>query len=276
MKELFDHVSTLCSSLTTKKYSTSFALGIRFLAPEIRPAIYGIYGFVRLADEIVDSFHAYDKAALLARFRRDTFEAIEEKISLNPLLNSFQHVVHQYQIDHHLINAFLDSMEMDLNERVYTRERYDQYIYGSAESVGLMCLHVFCCGDRDTFERLKYPAMKLGSAFQKVNFLRDLRADSETLGRMYFPGVNFSALTDHDKSAIEQEIQSDFEEALEGIRQLPAKARKGVYLAYIYYKVLLNKIRRTPAKEIKMSRIRVPDHEKLRLMFQCLIIQRVA
>ena len=274
MKELFDRLSGQCSMITTQRYSTSFSLGIKFLSPRIRPAIYGIYGFVRLADEIVDSFHDFNKVNLLNQLRKETFQAIEEGISLNPLLNSFQHVVNRYQIDHMLINAFLDSMEMDLEKKVFNKYLYEQYIFGSAEVVGLMCLQVFCNGDTDHYNKLKYSAMKLGSAFQKVNFLRDLRADAEELGRMYFPEVNFSHFTDDAKESIEAEIETEFREALEGIKRLPMSSRKGVYLAYIYYKVLFNKIRNTPAQQIKNTRIRVPDHQKVGLMFQCLIMPR--
>lgn len=274
MKELFDRLSGQCSMITTQRYSTSFSLGIKFLSPQIRPAIYGIYGFVRLADEIVDSFHEFNKVNLLNQLRKETFQAIEEGISLNPLLNSFQHVVNRYEIDHMLINAFLDSMEMDLEKKVFNKYLYEQYIFGSAEVVGLMCLQVFCNGDTDQYNNLKYSAMKLGSAFQKVNFLRDIKADAEELGRMYFPEVNFNHFTEDAKGSIEAEIETEFSEALEGIKRLPMSSRKGVYLAYIYYKVLFNKIRNTPAQQIKNTRIRVPDHQKVGLMFQCLIMPR--
>jgi 15-cis-phytoene synthase len=274
MKELFDRVSHRCSIATTEQYSTSFSLGIKFLSRDIRPAIYGIYGFVRLADEIVDSFHDYNKSKLLGEFRSDTFNAIKSKISLNPILNSFQHVVNQHDISHDLITAFLDSMEMDLENKVYNKMLYDKYVFGSAEVVGLMCLKVFCKDDGEKYDVLKHSAMKLGSAFQKVNFLRDLKSDTENLGRIYFPHINFNHFTEKEKVTIEQEIKTEFEEALTGIKRLPFSSRNGVYLAYVYYKALFNKIRKTPAKRIKETRIRIPDHQKLRLMFQCLIIQR--
>lgn len=274
MKDLFDRVSAQCSRITTEQYSTSFSLGIKFLAPEIRPAIYAIYGFVRLADEIVDSFHDYNKTELLKQLTSETFQAIENKISINPILNSFQHVVNQYEIDHDLIRAFLESMEMDLEKKIYNRFLYEKYIFGSAEVVGLMCLKVFCQGDDRSFEQLRYPAMKLGSVFQKVNFLRDIRSDSEELGRMYFPDVNFDHFTEPAKVAIESEIESEFDEALKGIRKLPLCARDGVYLAYSYYRVLFNKIRKTPAQKIRFTRIRVPDHHKLSIMCQCMFARR--
>lgn len=275
MKELFDRVSEQCSMITTERYSTSFSFGIKFLAPAIRPAIYGIYGFVRLADEIVDSFHAYNKNGLLDQLRRETFAAIKDGISINPILNSFQHVVNSYGIEPALIEAFLDSMEMDLEKKIFNKSLYDQYIFGSAEVVGLMCLQVFCHDKAADFETLKHPAMKLGSAFQKVNFLRDIKADSEELGRMYFPEVNFDHFTEDAKAQIEKDIEAEFEQALAGIKRLPMSSRKGVYLAYIYYKKLFNKIRRVPAIKIKNSRIRVADHQKVGLMFQCLIMQRL-
>lgn len=274
MKELFDRLSEQCSRMTTRRYSTSFSMGIRFLSPQIRPAIYGIYGFVRLADEIVDSFHHFNKAALLAELRRETFQAIGQGISINPLLNSFQQVVNRYRIDPDLINAFLDSMEMDLEKQQFNKYLYDRYIFGSAEVVGLMCLQVFCKGDQAQYADLRNAAMKLGSAFQKVNFLRDIRADAEELGRMYFPGVNFNHFTEDAKGNIESEIETEFDQALEGIQRLPLNSRKGVYLAYIYYRVLFNKIRRTPAQHIKTVRIRVPDHRKVSLMVQCLVMPR--
>jgi 15-cis-phytoene synthase len=274
MKELYDRLSEQCSVITTQRYSTSFSLGIKFLSPAIRPAIYGIYGFVRLADEIVDSFHAYNKVGLLDQLRAETFAAIKDGISINPILNSFQHVVNRYGIEPMLIQAFLDSMEMDLEKKIYNKALYDQYVFGSAEVVGLMCLQVFCHEKADDFETLKYSAMKLGSAFQKVNFLRDIKADSEELGRMYFPEVNFNHFTEDAKAEIEKDIEAEFKQALTGIKRLPLSSRKGVYLAYIYYKVLFNKIRRVPARQIRDTRIRVPDHQKVGLMFQCLIMQR--
>lgn len=266
MKALFDQVSAKCSQITTQTYSTSFSLGIKFLSAKIRPAIYGIYGFVRLADEIVDSFNDYDRKVLFSQFRSETHAALENKISLNPIINSFQQVVHQYQIDQILIDAFLDSMEMDLEKQVYTKQLYEKYIFGSAEVVGLMCLKVFCNGEKKLYEDLRYAAMKLGSAFQKVNFLRDIRADHLELGRMYFPNMNFDNFTDSDKLTIENEINIEFEEALHGIAKLPNSAKRGVYLAYIYYRTLFRKIQNIPAKHIMDKRVRVPDVEKAMLM----------
>ena len=268
MKSLFDEVSASCSKITTKKYSTSFSLGILFLDKKLRSPIYSIYGFVRFADEIVDSFHGYDKKSLLQHFREDTYAAIENKISLNPILNSFQHVVHQYGIKMQWINSFLDSMEMDLHKQNYNNENYNKYILGSAEVVGLMCLHVFTEGDEKVFEELKPYAMKLGAAFQKVNFLRDIKADNEDLGRTYFPDVDLKNFKTHDKLKIEKEIENDFAEALTGIKMLPISSRKGVYLAYYYYTVLFKKIKRMPAQRIMNERVRIPNFQKLILMFK--------
>jgi phytoene/squalene synthetase len=270
MKALFDRVSAHCSKITTLQYSTSFSLGIRLLAPKFHPHIYAIYGFVRFADEIVDSFHDYNKAGLLEQFRKETYEAIESGISMNPILNSFQHTVHQYHIERALIDTFLDSMEMDLKQCAYTRELYEQYILGSAEVVGLMCLRVFCEGDDALYELLTKPAMKLGAAFQKINFLRDIQADREELGRSYFPGVNLNNFTQADKQSIEQELAKDFSLALAGIRQLPSSARRGVYLAYTYYRVLFRKIQSLPPQRILCERIRVANSQKLGLMFESL------
>jgi len=271
MKEKFDRLSDNCCRITTRLYSTSFSLGIRFLNKELRQPIYSIYGFVRLADEIVDSFHGYDKSCLLDKFRRDCFEAIESGISLNPMLNSFQKVVNDFDIDHSLIDLFLKSMEMDLGERVYTPETYDKYILGSAQTVGLMCLHVFTRGDKEAFESLKDAAMKLGSAFQKVNFLRDIRLDYHELNRTYFPGITLSAFKDSDKRMIEENIMLDFDQALDGIRRLPSSSRKGVYLAYIYYKKLFNRITRNSAREVMSERIRISNSYKCWLMVDSLI-----
>lgn len=268
MKEIFDSVSAMCSKITTTSYSTSFSLGIKFLDKKFHPPIYGIYGFVRFADEIVDTFHGYDKKTLLARFRQDTWDAVDSKISLNPILNSFQHVVHKYGIGRELIETFLDSMEMDLGKNMYDRKLYEQYILGSAEVVGLMCLKVFCEGNTAMFESLKIPAMKLGSAFQKVNFLRDIKADSEGLGRVYFPGIDLTNFTAGDKAKIEKEIEDDFTESLNGIRELPRSSRRGVYLAYYYYTMLFSKIKQVPPCRILKERVRIPDHEKFYLMFK--------
>lgn len=271
MKQLFDEVSARCSRTVTQRYSTSFSLGIRFLSPELRPAIYGIYGFVRLADEIVDSFHGYDKAGLLEKFREDTISAIENKISLNPILNSFQKVVHDYNIEWHLIEAFLESMRTDLRKQEHDRASYENYIYGSAEVVGLMCLRVFVNGHQELYEQLKPYAMSLGSAFQKVNFLRDAKDDYDQLGRVYFPGVDVYALNHDSKRDIEMDIERDFAHALAGIRLLPRPSRKGVYLAYYYYRNLFAKIKSTPPHNILNTRIRIPNAQKIGLMFGCVI-----
>jgi len=272
MKALFDDVSAKCSQITTQKYSTSFSLGIKFLSPTIRPAIFAIYGFVRLADEVVDSFNDYDRKGLLLQLKAETFAAIANKISLNPIINSFQQAVHQYQIDLELIEAFLDSMEMDLEKQVYTRQLYEKYIFGSAEVVGLMCLKVFCNGDEQEYNALRHSAMKLGSAFQKVNFLRDIKADHLDLGRMYFPNMNFDNFTEEDKAIIEKEIKTEFDEALNGIVKLPRCAKKGVYLAYIYYKSLFKKIQEVPAQQIMEKRVRVPDFQKALLMLNTFFV----
>ncbi|WAC40514.1 phytoene/squalene synthase family protein [Pedobacter sp. SL55] len=272
MKALFDQVSAICSQVTTQKYSTSFSLGIKFLAPSIRPSIYAIYGFVRLADEVVDSFHDFDQKGLLDQLRLETTAALANKISLNPILNSFQEVVHRYQIDVELIDAFLDSMEMDLKKQVYTAQLYNKYIFGSAEVVGLMCLKVFCNGDEQEYNKLRPAAMKLGSAFQKVNFLRDIKADHYELGRMYFPNMNFECFTEEDKAIIEREINAEFDEALNGILKLPRCAKKGVYLAYIYYKSLFRKIQEIPAQQIMEKRVRVPDFQKALLMLNTFFV----
>ena len=247
-------------------------MGIKFLSATIRPSIFAIYGFVRLADEIVDSFHEFDRKGLLTQLRAETFAALENKISLNPIVNSFQQVVNQYQIDVELIEAFLDSMEMDLDKQVYTKQLYEKYIFGSAEVVGLMCLKVFCNGDQAQYIQLRHSAMKLGSAFQKVNFLRDIKADHYELGRMYFPNMDFNCFTEEDKAIIEQEINAEFDEALNGILKLPRCAKKGVYLAYIYYKSLFRKIQEIPAKHIMEKRVRVPDFQKALLMLNTFFV----
>lgn len=271
MKEIFDNLSAQCSKMITKRYSTSFSLGIYFLNEKLRNPIYSIYGFVRLADEIVDSFHDYDKVGLLSKFKRDCFEAIEEGISLNPVLNSFQQVVNTYHIDKELIELFLHSMEMDLHEENYTPEKYDQYILGSAQVVGLMCLQVFTEGDKLQYERLKDAAMMLGSAFQKVNFLRDVNADYYNLSRTYFPNVNLSAFSNIEKKAIEAEIETEFKLALIGIRQLPPSSRNGVFLAYMYYKKLFNKIKSSTPENVMSGRIRISNVRKFGLMFDSII-----
>jgi 15-cis-phytoene synthase len=271
MKTLFDQVSYQCSKITTRKYSTSFSLGIFFLSHRFHRSIYNIYGFVRLADEIVDSFEGYNKKDLLDKFRKDTIDAIEQKISINPILNSFQEVYHQYNIEWEMVEAFLTSMEMDLSYIDYNKSKYDDYILGSAEVVGLMCLKVFTECDSKMYDRLKPSAKKLGSAFQKVNFLRDAQADFEGLGRTYFPEVNMEAFTQQDKQKIESEIRQDFSDALLGIKLLPSGARKGVYLAYIYYLKLFKKIQRLPANRVLETRIRIPNTQKIGLMAQSLI-----
>ena len=268
MKQLFDQISVKSSKLVTNTYSTSFSLGIKFLDKSIRTPIYNIYGFVRFADEIVDSFHGYDKANLLQKFRLDTIEAIDQGISLNPILNSFQETVNQYNIEWDLIETFLDSMKMDLNPEVSDQAYYEKYILGSAEVVGLMCLHVFTEGDKDLYLKLKPSAQKLGSAFQKVNFLRDAQADFMDLGRTYFPGVDFNNFSDSDKVKIENDIEQDSRDALFGIKQLPASSRGGVYLAYYYYLRLFRKIKGVSPENMIAQRIRIPNGQKFILMLQ--------
>lgn len=266
MKALFDTISIAASKNITRTYSTSFSLGIYCLHRPLRNPIYSIYGFVRLADEIVDSFHDYNKQELLDEFRTQTYQALDRRISLNPILNSFQHVVHTYKIDLELIDCFMDSMEMDLHMQDHSSSSYEQYILGSAQVVGLMCLNVFANGDKSIYEKLKEPAMKLGAAFQKVNFLRDIQDDNQLLGRVYFPGVNLEQFSQAQKQAIELEIDEDFNEALKGIKQLPASSRFGVYTAYVYYRKLFNKIKTTPPSDILRKRIRIPDYQKMNLL----------
>ncbi len=270
MKSLFDEVSVECSKLTTKRYSTSFSLGIYFLSKRMRNHIYAIYGFLRFADEIVDSFNGYNKERLFAQFKAATYDALNDKISLNPILNAFQNTVHQYNIDRELIDIFLHSMEMDLQKIDYSKEKYEQYILGSAEVVGLMCLHVFTEGDKAQYHRLQPFAMKLGAAFQKINFLRDLKADYEGLGRTYFPNVDMTRFNAQTKDQIELEIEHDFKEALEGIKQLPSSSKGGVYLAYVYYYALFNKIKRVPAERVLLERIRINNLRKFTLMLNSL------
>lgn len=266
MKKYFDELSYDISKRVTIKYSTSFSLGILALRPSIRPAIYAIYGFVRLADEIVDSFHDYNKQALLSRFKEQTTQALDEGISLNPILNSFQETVHQFKIDPALIDQFLKSMEMDLHAMEYNTEKYNQYILGSAEVVGLMCLQIFVEGNKEAYDSLKPYAMKLGSAFQKINFLRDLKDDYQILGRTYFPGVEMGSFNNAIKSSIEKDIEREFKEALTGIKKLPASSRFGVYLAYKYYYSLFRKIKKASAQQILQERIRIPNGQKFSLM----------
>ena len=272
MKSIFDNVSFDCSMKVTKAYSTSFSSAVKMLAPSIRQDIYNIYGFVRFADEIVDTFHDFDKEALFSQFENELNLALTQKISLNPILNSFQHTVNNYNIPMELIDAFMNSMKLDLSKTVYTTvEEYNQYIYGSADVVGLMCLKVFVNGNDEKYEELKHSAMRLGSAFQKVNFLRDLKADYEDLSRTYFPNTDLSRLDEASKQQIIAEIQADFDAGFEGIQKLPIEAKFGVYTAYIYYKKLLSKLQKTPSLEIKNTRIRVPDHEKVGLLAKCYV-----
>jgi phytoene synthase len=262
MMDLFHEVSQDCSRITTEKYSTSFSSAIKLLHKDLRTPICNIYGFVRFADEIVDTFHGFDKALLFEEFKKATYDAIERGISLNPILHSFQMTVNQYGIDHALIDAFLYSMELDLGKHTYDRAGYETYIYGSAEVVGLMCLYIFCEGNQAQYDALKPAAKSLGSAFQKVNFLRDVKADFEGLDRMYFPDCDFANFTQADKLAIEQDIQKDFDEAYAGILNLPIKARFGVYVAYKYYLSLFKKIQRLEPAHILESRVRIPDYGK--------------
>jgi phytoene/squalene synthetase len=263
---LFDQTTLECSRLITQRYSTSFTLGIKTLDNKFHLPIYAIYGFVRYADEIVDTFHDQDKVALLARFKKDTYEAIESKISLNPVLHAFQLMVNRYKIDLDLIEAFLHSMEMDLDFKTYNDSKYHEYIYGSAEVVGLMCLKVFCEGDNEMYTRLKAPACKLGAAFQKVNFLRDIKSDYEERGRVYFPGVDFTQFDKSAKKLIEEDIQKDFNDSLVGIEGLPSGAKLGVRVAYLYYQKLFDKIKSLPAETITQKRIRIPNSQKLSLL----------
>lgn len=264
---LYHSTCTACSRLITLRYSTSFSMGIRLFHHRFRAPIYAIYGFVRFADEIVDTFHDYPKKALLDRFREDTYRALDEGISLNPVLHAFQQVVRRYGIERELIDAFLHSMEMDLYNEKYDNSLYDEYIYGSAEVVGLMCLRVFCEGDEKRYGQLKAPARRLGAAFQKINFLRDIKSDYDERGRVYFPGVDFRRFDDETKRHIEADIQTDFNAALDGIRRLPKGARFGVYLAYKYYIQLFHKIKRAPAHSIAGKRFRVSDKRKVYLLF---------
>lgn len=274
-KKLFDRVSIRTSRLTTHSYSTSFSLGIRCLDAEMRDPIYAIYGFVRFADEIVDTFHEFNKRELLDRFIRDTYQAIEEKISLNPILNSFQKAVNDFKIERPLIEQFFKSMEMDLTEVHYDQRGYEEYILGSAEVVGLMCLRVFCKGDEYEYQRLKPPAMKLGAAFQKINFLRDLNADFQGMGRTYFPGLSLREFNEHNKKLIEADIEADFDSGYEGIKQLPRSARFGVYIAYVYYRALFNKIRNTPSEHVMKSRIRIRNRHKLSILAYSFVKHRL-
>lgn len=263
MIHLFHSASGACSRMITEQYSTSFASAIKLLHKDLRMPIYHIYGFVRLADEIVDSFHDFNKSQLLDEFKTSTWNAIQQGISTNPVLHSFQRTVKEFNIDHQLIHAFFNSMEQDLEKKQYDQAAYNEYIYGSAEVVGLMCLHVFCEGNLQQYQQLKAAARSLGAAFQKVNFLRDIKADFQQLNRTYFPQCDFRFFSASDKQAIEEDIRNDFNHAYEGIRRLPGKARFGVYVAYKYYLSLFNKIRKVKPHRILEERIRIPDYGKM-------------
>jgi phytoene synthase len=276
MKKLFDDLAYEVSKAVTEKYSTSFSLGILALKPSIRPAIYAIYGFVRLADEIVDSFHNYDKERLMQRLKTETWNAIDEGIAINPILQSFQETVNKFAIDRQLIEQFIHSMEMDLRQIDYNSDRYKEYILGSAEVVGLMCLQVFTEGDKVVYNNLKPYAMKLGSAFQKVNFLRDLKDDYQVLGRTYFPDIDMRTFNNTIKFQIEKEIETEFKEALTGIKKLPSSSRFGVYLAYKYYLSLFKKIRNTPAEKMMNQRVRIPNGQKLSLAMSSYVQYKMA
>lgn len=265
MKQIFDTLSHDMSMLTTKRYSTSFSMGINFLHKDLHKPIYAVYGFVRFADEIVDSFHGFDKEALLLDFKKQTYEAIEKGVSLNPILNSFQWAVNTYSIPLDLIETFLNSMEMDLEKHAYDQSKYEKYILGSAEVVGLMCLKIFVRGDENEYNQLKDSAMKLGSAFQKINFLRDLKADYHELGRTYFPGIDLNEFNASVKKEIEKDIEIDFQAGYEGIKKLPKDARFGVYMAYMYYYKLFKKIKGTAPEVILNERVRIPNNKKYRL-----------
>jgi phytoene/squalene synthetase len=276
MKKLFDQVSESCSRIVTESYSTSFTLATKMLDSSIRQDIYNIYGFVRFADEIVDSFHNYDKKKLLNLFEKDLKKSIEDKISLNPILNSFQKTVHNYQIDYELVDSFLNSMKLDLDKKKYlSKKEFDQYVYGSADVVGLMCLKVFVKGNKNQYNDLRPYAMSLGSAFQKVNFLRDLKADHDGLNRSYFPNLNIDEFDEPSKKIILDEIDKDFRHALKGIFKLPSSARFGVYTAYKYYLKLLNKLRKTHPLKIKSSRIRVPNYQKVNVLARSYVRYRL-
>lgn len=267
MKSIFDNVSKECSKAVTNAYSTSFSLATKMLSDTIRQDIYNIYGFVRFADEIVDTFHDYDKEKLFKNFEKDLEAALIDKISLNPILNSFQETYHKYGIEKHLVNSFMNSMRLDLHKKEYlTEQEYKNYIYGSADVVGLMCLKVFVKGNNDKYEDLKASAMRLGSAFQKVNFLRDLKVDLEDLNRTYFPNTDLNKLNEASKKVIILDIEKDFEKGLDGIKRLPLEAKFGVFMAYRYYSKLLEKLKKTPALKIKSTRIRVPNYRKVELL----------
>lgn len=273
--DLYTKNAVQCSEITTKNYSTSFSSGIMLLDKKYRDAIYSIYAYVRFADEIVDTFHQHDKAMQLHRFRDQTFDAIHSGMSTNPILHSFQFMVNRYRIDHDLIEAFLKSMDMDLSMKTFNRKQYQKYIYGSAEVVGLMCMRVFYHDQPEEYEKLKPSAQKLGEAFQKVNFLRDMKSDLKERGRVYFPGVDPRHFTEYDKAAIQQEIEQDFAEALSGIQLLKKDSRLGVYVAYRYYQDLFRRIVNTPVDGILQSRIRVPNRKKLFLLLQGYLMHKM-
>ena len=268
MNQLYEKVTARSSQLVTHAYSTSFSLGVRMLPPKQGMAIHAVYGFVRFADEIVDTFHHLPKAQVLKEFREETDLAIERRHSMNPIIHSFQRVYHEYDMEREVVDAFLDSMAMDLGDLTYERQSFEEYIYGSAEVVGLMCLSIFCDGDQALYEELKPSARSLGAAFQKVNFLRDLKHDQEELGRVYFPNVDFSGLGHEQKLMIEEEIERDFHHAFEGIKRLPRSSRLGVYLAFRYYLLLFRKIKRVPAHEVMERRIRIDNSRKMLVLVQ--------
>ena len=276
MKKLFDQVSENCSKIVTESYSTSFTLATKMIDRSIRQDIYNIYGFVRFADEIVDSFHDFNKEELLNLFELDLKKSIKDKISLNPILNSFQKTLNKYDIDYELVNSFLKSMKTDLNKKQYlSNEEFDEYVYGSADVVGLMCLKVFVKGNQKQYDNLKPYAMSLGSAFQKVNFLRDLKADHDGLNRSYFPNLNIDKFDEKSKTIILNEINKDFSHALKGIFLLPSSARFGVYTAYKYYLKLLNKLKNTNPLKIKSTRIRVPNYQKINVLARSYVRYRL-
>lgn len=275
MIELYDQVTQKASKMVTKSYSTSFSLGIKILGKEIRQPIYNIYGFVRFADEIVDTFHGRLKRNFLDQFKEQTLQAIEEGLSTNPILHAFQLTVNRYNIPWHLINTFFNSMYMDLDDQEYDKELYQTYIDGSAEVVGLMCLCVFLGGDQEQYNQLEPPARRLGAVFQKVNFLRDIQHDYQVLNRTYFPGLNFEEMTDDDLNIIFADIESDFDSALEGIKQLPNNSKLGVYLAYRYYRKLFNKIQKSSMSRLKTERIRIPNTQKYAILFRSIIRHQI-
>ncbi len=264
--DLYTHTCLQCSKVITNRYSTSFSAGIKAFGKDLRLPIYAIYAYVRFADEIVDTFHNQNKAQLIAQFKTDTYASISSKISLNPVLHSFQTIVNQYQIPHNLIDAFLKSMEMDLDKTAYNKNGYEEYIYGSAEVIGLMCLKIFCNGDDNQYQNLLPQAKKLGAAFQKINFLRDIKSDFDDRGRTYFPGVNFTNFSNSDKKTIENDIQQDFDNALAGIKKLPRSSKKGVYIAYMYYIALFKKVKKLNAITVAQKRIRINNTHKIILM----------